>query len=66
MEDKDGGEGFVGTVLEISDQYSNGGRTALVQWDSGGRGSYYCGVEGKFELRVIDSAPTGTFILIQN
>ena len=54
VDDEDGGEGHVGTVLKISEPF-NGGRRALVQWDCGKTGRYRCGVEGKFDLRVIDS-----------
>ena len=58
VDDEDGGEGHVGTVLEISEPF-NGGRIALVQWDCGKTGQYRCGVEGKFDLRVINSGQRG-------
>ena len=54
-EDQDGGEGSVGTLVEVGE----GGRSALVQWDGGTRGRYRCGEDGKFDLRVLDTAPTG-------
>ena len=58
VDDEDGGEGHVGTVLEILEPF-NGGRRALVQWDCGKTGQYRCGVERKFDLRVIGSGPCG-------
>ena len=54
--DQDGGEGGVGTLVEVGE----GGRSALVQWDLGTKEWYRCGKEGKFDLRVFDNAPTGT------
>lgn len=62
--DQDGGEGHVGTVVEVP------GRTAsqwddrdcryvIVQWDYGKRFRYRCGVEEKYDLRVLDNAPVG-------
>ena len=53
--DQDGGEGFVGTAVEVGE----GGRSAVVQWDVGSRGRYRCGEEDKFDLRVFDASPTG-------
>ena len=61
---EDGGEGYVGTV--VAGARANGGAeegrhgVATVQWDVGGeRHVYRCGAEGKYDLRVIDSAPAG-------
>jgi E3 ubiquitin-protein ligase mind-bomb len=64
--DEDGGEGHVGTVVEVP------GRTAsqqdesdcsryyvIVQWDYGERFKYRCGMEQKYDLRVLDNAPIG-------
>ena len=53
--DQDGGEGHVGTVVEVG----QGGGSVVVQWDCGNRCRYRCGEEGKYDLRVFDSAPTG-------
>ena len=53
--DQDGGEGHVGTVVEVG----QGGESVVVQWDCGNRQRYHCGEEGKYDLRVFDSAPTG-------
>ena len=41
--DQDGGEGYLGTVVEVGE----GGRSVLVQWDCGNRCRYRCGEEGK-------------------
>ena len=62
--DQDGGEGHVGTVVEVGEpSVSDRGRAVVVQWDCGERARYRCGVHGKYDLRVIDSAPVGKFIL---
>ena len=53
--DQDGGEGHVGTVVEVGPD----GRSAVVQWDCGNRYGYRCGREGKYDLRIFDNAPTG-------
>ena len=61
--DQDGGEGHVGTVVEVGKPASDGGRVVpvVVQWDCGERSRYRCGVNGKYDLRVLDSAPAGKF-----
>lgn len=33
--------------------------TVIVQWDCGNRCRYRCGAGSKYDLRVLDSAPTG-------
>lgn len=61
--DQDGGEGFVGTVVAgattdgaVDDRHC----VATVQWDIGGeRLQYRCGVDGKYDLRVLDSGAAG-------
>ena len=55
--DQDGGEGFVGTVAGVEE----GSREVVVQWDVGQRCRYRCGQDGKFDLRVLDSGPSGRF-----
>ena len=57
--DQDGGEGHVGTVVEVGEPASDGGRAVMVQWDGGERSRYRCGLE-KYDLRVLDSGPIGT------
>ena len=37
--------------------------TVTVQWDCGHRGVYKCGMDGKYELRIIDSGPAGELYL---
>ncbi|CAH8681183.1 unnamed protein product [Schistosoma rodhaini] len=51
---QDGGEGHVGSVR----RFDTSGE-AIVVWDSGIVANYRCGVLG-FDLRVLDSAPTGS------
>ena len=53
--DQDGGEGFVGTVAGLEE----GGGEVIVQWDVGQRYRYRCGQDNKFDLRVLDSGPSG-------
>ena len=55
-DDQDGGEGGAGTVVEVGE----GGNSVLVQWDGGTREWYRCGKDDKFDLRVLDTGPTGT------
>ena len=58
--DQDGGEGHVGTVVEVGEPtVSDGGRAVVVQWDCGERSRYRCGVTSKYDLRILDSAPAG-------
>ena len=52
--DEDGGEGSIGTVVEIG-ELIDGGRRVVVQWDCGKRCNYHCGVDGKFQLSVLES-----------
>ena len=70
--EQDGGEGHVGTVVEVhthaeaasgSGGEEEEGRTAsksvTVQWDCGGSCRCRCGQEGKYDLMIFDSAQTG-------
>lgn len=63
--DQDGGEGSVGSVVDVkvAAEAANGGRTlaqaAVVAWDTGSRCNYRCGLDGKYDLRLLDSGPTG-------
>lgn len=61
--DQDGGEGHVGTIVEIGQDGSSSSpaRTAVVQWDSGSRTNYRCGYDGKHDLRLLDNSTLGTF-----
>ncbi len=58
--DEDGGEGYVGSV--ILTETGENGSSAVVIWDNGNRGSYSCGVGGKYDLRVLDSSPAGKLL----
>ena len=58
--DQDGGEGHVGTVVEVGEPpVRDGGRAVIIQWDCGERSRYRCGVYGKYDLRILDSASVG-------
>merc|ERR1719431_939921 len=50
---QDGGEGHVGTVRNFESP-----EEVVVVWDNGTAANYRC--SGAFDLRVLDSAPTGT------
>ncbi|XP_019848978.1 PREDICTED: E3 ubiquitin-protein ligase MIB2-like [Amphimedon queenslandica] len=66
---QDGGEGYVGTVVEVRTadttpaSSEDGGsslvtpRAVLVQWDNGSRCNYRCGIDGKYDLLLYDNAP---------
>jgi len=54
----DGGEGSVGTVVNVEEEM-NGGRPVSVQWDYGQRVRYRAGVAGRYDLRLFDSTPSG-------
>ena len=53
--DQDGGEGCVGTVVKVGKE----GRSVQVVWDGGYRDWYRSGAEGKYDLRALDTAPSG-------
>ena len=63
-DDQDGGEGCLGTVAEApatahTQAATGSDGVVVVQWDAGNRCNYRCGMDGKYDLRVYDSAPTG-------
>jgi len=59
--DQDGGEGRVGTVMEVGGGgVSNGPKkTVVVLWDGGVRANYRAGLQGCNDLRVLDNGPAG-------
>ena len=57
--EQDGGEGNVGTVVQLGPDGNLPDGTVLVYWDSGKQANYRTGHSGKFDLRVYDNAPTG-------
>ena len=57
---EDGGEGFVGTVVEVGGKSSSLPENLVwVQWDSGTRHHHRAGYYGGYDLCVLDSASTG-------
>ena len=52
--DRDGGEGHVGTVIQLIDNH-----TVRVLWDMGQESTCNTGADGKFDLRVFDTAQIG-------
>ncbi|KAK3722092.1 hypothetical protein QZH41_019853, partial [Actinostola sp. cb2023] len=60
--DQDGGEGSVGTVVsltEFDDDTLLFKGTVLVCWDVGIRAGHRVGLDGCYDLRILDSAPSG-------
>ena len=57
---QDSGEGHIGTVVEVGNSMSSiPEKTVVVQWDGGRRTDYRAGFADAYDLRVLDSAPTG-------
>ena len=52
--DSDGGEGYLGTLVQLL-----GNHTVRVLWDMGQETTCSAGHDGKFELRVFDTAQVG-------
>lgn len=53
---QDGGEGHVGTVRNFESP-----EEVVVVWDNGTAANYRCA--GAYDLRVLDSAPTGPVVI---
>ncbi|CAL1541900.1 unnamed protein product, partial [Lymnaea stagnalis] len=51
----DGGEGHVGTVVELT----RSGKFVAVVWDNGARSNYRAGKGGCYDLHVLESGPIG-------
>ncbi len=68
-EEQDGGEGGVGTVVEVGTGAPKGAKegsspstpdkTVIVQWDGGTRTNYRVGHQDGFDLLTLDSGPCG-------
>lgn len=60
---QDGGEGHIGTVVEIgrNGSLTSPEKTVVVLWDSGTRTNYRVGYQDAYDLRVVDNAPVGKF-----
>ena len=66
-ENQDGGEGNVGTVVGTETKSPIKAPIVWVRWDSGSKANYRAGVDGKHDLRVLDSANAGILdLLISN
>ncbi|KAL5266150.1 hypothetical protein ACHWQZ_G006711 [Mnemiopsis leidyi] len=59
--EQDGGEGFVGTVVEVGKHGSptSPDKTVVVQWDGGNRTNYRTGYLDAYDLYVFDNASVG-------
>ncbi|XP_074653934.1 E3 ubiquitin-protein ligase MIB2-like [Tubulanus polymorphus] len=59
--EQDGGEGHVGTIVEIGKPGSTTSpdKTVVVQWDSGSRTNYRVGYQNAYDLTIFDNAPVG-------
>lgn len=56
--DQDGGEGSVGTVVEVGTGKLRS--TVVVVWDNGTKANYNAGRQGINDLRVLDNASVGS------
>lgn len=56
--DQDGGEGGVGTIVGTDGEELNK-QTVLVCWDNGHEGNYRLGLDKNYDLRILNSAPSG-------
>ena len=65
-DNQDGGEGHVGTVVEVGEPSTrDGDTTVVVQWDiCGERSKCRCGTDGKYDLRVLDIAAAGVLCYV--
>ena len=52
---QDGGEGHVGTVVEVGNPVG----AVVVQGDNGTRANYRAEIDGAADLRILDNAPAG-------
>lgn len=61
---QDGGDGHVGTVVEVGTSGSrvSPDKTVIVQWDNGRRTNYRVGHQGAYDLLVFDAAPAGMLL----
>lgn len=60
--DQDGGEGHLGTVVEIGHEESAAKvppQCVQVQWDKGYRNMYRVGYESQYDLRIYDTSALG-------
>ena len=58
--ESEGGEGIVGTVVEVgSDSFSVAENNAAIQWDTGSRAVYGAGYHGQYDLCVMDNSSIG-------
>ena len=65
VDESDGKEGFVGTVVELGgDSSSVPENMALVHWDKGVCQLHRAGHHGAFDLHVLDSSPVGKAIFV--
>ncbi len=62
---QDGGEGNIGTVVEIGKPGSQTSpdKTVVVQWDTGTRTNYRVGYQGAHDLRVGPFTPSVLYLL---
>lgn len=60
---QDGGEGGVGTVVDVdvtnTEGFPDPQRVVVVQWDCGNRGNYRSAFDGQYDLLLWDNDPLG-------
>lgn len=64
-ENQDGGEGHVGTVVEVGRSNGTLDKQVFVLWDNGVRGNYRIGYSGDYDLRTLDNGSIGMYNLSQ-
>lgn len=67
--EQDGGEGCVGTVVDLLtlDEVEGGielQRAVVVQWDLGNRCNYRSAIGGQYDLLLFDNGPVGKYMYI--
>lgn len=60
-ENQDGGEGHVGTVVEVGRSNGTLDKQVFVVWDNGVRGNYRIGYSGAYDLRTLDNGSIGMY-----
>lgn len=58
---EDGGEGHVGTVVQVGSSNGALDKQVIVVWDNGVRGNYRIGYSNAYDLRTLDNSSIGMY-----